>query len=408
MGDVAMLQVAVARLRRLSGDEEIRVFTSDAAALARYCPDARPVMLPEQPAWCTDAYLAGRLYSWLPAVASARLGSLYVATACRMPLLRERLLRLRASLRAAEHQSLSAFLGAIEDSRVIVISGAGGIGDSFSAYSNLVLLALQCAQRRGIPAVMVGHGFGTLHSPGLRNKASAILPQVSRIALREERASKPLLASLGVAEHRVVTTGDDSVELAYDARGNHLGTALGVNLRIGRSTATSESDIAPVRNGLQRFASRVHVPLVPLPIARQRDLDAVVIRQLIDGLDDATEHEYDLDTPAKVISQVARCRVVLTGAYHAAVFALAQGVPVVCLMRSQYSVDRFLGLEAQFGCGCHAVSLDDADVVGRIADALTRAWNEAPLIRDRLAAAAVRQIVAGRAAYASLAALVHG
>jgi colanic acid/amylovoran biosynthesis protein len=323
-----------------------------------------------------------------------------------MPRLRERLLRFRAILRASDRESLRTFLGTIEGSRILLVGGAGGVGDSFFAYSNLVLLALQCAQQRGIPTIMVSHGFGTLSSPSLHDKAAAILPVVTRIALREDRTSKPLLLSLGVPANRLITSGDDAVEPAYEARVDKLGSALGINLRLARATATSETDIEPVREGLRHFVSSAHVRLVPLPIARQHDLDATTIRRLIDGLD-RTSHDYDLDSPARVIAQVARCRVVLTGAYHAAVFALAQGIPVVCLTRSRYSSDRFLGLAAQFGCGCQVVSLDDSNLAGRIVEALTQAWDEAPRLREPLLAASVRQIAAGHAAYRSITSLVR-
>ena len=53
MGDVAMLQVAVARLRASWPWEELRVFTSDPGALARYCPAVTPVPMPDQPASST-------------------------------------------------------------------------------------------------------------------------------------------------------------------------------------------------------------------------------------------------------------------------------------------------------------------------------------------------------------------
>lgn len=81
MGDVAMLQIATTRLRALWPREDIRVFTSDAAALARYCPDVIPVRLPDRPGWCTDRYLTGRLHTWLPEAVSDRLAGLHVAVA---------------------------------------------------------------------------------------------------------------------------------------------------------------------------------------------------------------------------------------------------------------------------------------------------------------------------------------
>lgn len=421
MGDVAMLQVAVSRLRTLWPDEELRIFTSDAAALARYCPETTPVMLPDQPGWCTDRYLGGRLHSWLPERLSDRLADAVVRTGCRAPSVREHLVRLRSALRPVDRQTLSAFIGTIANARLLVVGGAGGVADHFADYSNLVLLALQCARRRGIPTAIMSHGFGPLTMPHLRAKAAAVLPNVDTIALREARASRPLLISLGVGLDRVVTTGDDAIELAYDARPAVLGRAVGINLRLARAAGATERDIEPVGEGLRRFLSRCPAPLVGLPIARQRALDVNAIQQMLarlnghaldragaaPGAPGAPGAGQDLDTPLKVIHRTGLCRIVVTGAYHAAVFALAQGVPAVCLARTRYFHEKFLGLAEQFGAGCHLVSLDDEDLPGQLARTMSLAWDEAPVVRAVLWRAAAHQIAQGLAAYRRLPALVQ-
>jgi polysaccharide pyruvyl transferase WcaK-like protein len=434
MGDVAMLQVAVSRLRTMWPDEELRIFTSDAAALARYCPGVTAVMLPDQPGWCTDRYLGGRLHSWLPERLSDRLADAVVRTGCRAPSVREHLLRLRSTVRRPDRRSLRAFIDTIASARLLVVGGAGGVADHFGDYANLVLLALQCARRRGIPTAIMSHGFGPLTTPHLRAKAAAVLPKVDTIALREARASRPLLISLGVGLDRVVTTGDDAIELAYEARPAVLGRAVGINLRLARAAGATERDIEPVRDGLRRFLSGCPAPLAGLPIARQRELDVHAIKLMFAGLNgqanghadvshadgsqadgggaddgaaDDADAGQDLDTPLKVIRRTGRCRIVVTGAYHAAVFALAQGVPAVCLARTQYFHEKFLGLADQFGAGCHLVSLDDEDLPGELARTMTLAWNEAPVVRETLLRAAACQITQGYAAYQRLPALVR-
>ena len=78
-----------------------------------------------------------------------------------------------------------------------------------------------------------------------------------------------------------------------------------------------------------------------------------------------------------LIKQTARCRIVVTGAYHAAVFALAQGIPVVCLSNSPYYLAKFQGLEDLFGLGCATVRLSEPDLPARLAAAIERTWNSA-------------------------------
>ena len=100
-----------------------------------------------------------------------------------------------------------------------------------------------------------------------------------------------------------------------------------------------------------------------------------------------------------LIEQTARCRVVVTGAYHAAVFALAQGIPVVCLSNSPYYQTKFEGLEDLFGRGCAIVGLSDPDLRGRLTIAIERAWDSAEAVRSPLLQSARSQIERSQTAY---------
>jgi polysaccharide pyruvyl transferase WcaK-like protein len=90
---------------------------------------------------------------------------------------------------------------------------------------------------------------------------------------------------------------------------------------------------------------------------------------------------------------------VVTGAYHAAVFALSQGIPVVGLGRSDYCMNKFEGLRDLFGAGCDIVHLDGNNLSERLTAAIDRAWNSAEAVRPALLESSRRQIAAGREAY---------
>ena len=134
-------------------------------------------------------------------------------------------------------------------------------------------------------------------------------------------------------------------------------------------------------------------------------MDVDTLRELLAGLGD-TDGGASLETPQLVIDRVGECRVVVTGSYHGAVFALAQGIPVVALVKSPYYVNKMAGLQDQFGIGCELVRLDEGNVSGRIRAAIDRAWAEAERVRGPLLQAAAEQIERGRRAYARLVELV--
>jgi colanic acid/amylovoran biosynthesis protein len=103
---------------------------------------------------------------------------------------------------------------------------------------------------------------------------------------------------------------------------------------------------------------------------------------------------------------VRQCRIVATGSYHGAVFALAQGIPAVCLTNSDYYDQKFRGLRALFGEGCHVVSLRDPGFTNRFSKSLDLAWLGADEDRAQLCAAAAQQVEDGKSAYARLLAVV--
>ena len=72
-------------------------------------------------------------------------------------------------------------------------------------------------------------------------------------------------------------------------------------------------------------------------------MDVETLRELLAGLGDS-DGGASLETPQLVIDRVGECKVVVTGSYHGAVFALAQGIPVVALVKSPYYVNKMAGL----------------------------------------------------------------
>jgi colanic acid/amylovoran biosynthesis protein len=100
-----------------------------------------------------------------------------------------------------------------------------------------------------------------------------------------------------------------------------------------------------------------------------------------------------------VIERIKNCRTVVVGSYHAAVFALAMGIPALCLANSPYYRDKFLGLAQQFGEGCRVVFLNDPNFAANLAAEISWGWQHADVLRPGLLAAAQKQVALSGVAY---------
>ena len=295
---------------------------------------------------------------------------------------------------------VNAFLEAMEYADLFVVCGAGGFTDATRQWNISTLDSIEEANRRKIPVVMFGQGLGPLSDREVLAQARKILPKVSVFTLRGGRGGSAVAQSLGLSSSRTLTTGDEAVEIAYEGREKDLGSAVGINLRVASYSNVNGDMVDGLREVLHELARRHNAPLLPVPIAFHAwASDHLAIQRLLQGYDDHSDGGVTLDTPLKVIRQIGRCRIVVTGAYHAAVFALSQGIPVVGLSASDDYTAKFLGLEDQFGLGCETVLLGEPDPSERVAAAIERAWQSAENVRLPLQEAARRQIAQSQGAY---------
>jgi polysaccharide pyruvyl transferase WcaK-like protein len=357
-----MLQSCVHRLRRGWPDARIEALTAAPDLLARHCPGVVPVAA------------EGR-YEWVA--------------------------RGRARLPPRWRRS-SEFLYAFRRADILLFTGRGGLTDAFADEAASVLLELEAAARIGLPVAMLGQGFGPLSDPALLARARAVLPGVILFGVREPRAAPAFLAQAGVAPARVVVTGDDAIEIALRSTPSDQGRHLGVGLRAAPYSGVEVERVAALVPLLRDLAEARGAELLPVPISRhpiEDDTEAMTRLSLPDP-----EPGVDLTVPAAV-ERAGRCRVVVAGSYHAAVFALAQGVPAVGLAGTPYYRDKFLGLEAQFGRWCRVVGADRPEEAVATAAEL---WDQAPGARDELLEAARRQAAQADLAYARLFELAAG
>lgn len=387
-GDTAMLCTALNRLQALWPAGEVSVFSDEPAVLTRYCPHVLPLPTRGRHAWTGDIRSLPRFLRYLQPLDSW--------LRRRWPEFAKLLVRSGQRIFGGSSDDLHAYRAAVVRSDLMLVAGMGGLTDAFYDFALALLDSMQLAMDNGVTVVMAGQGIGPIDDPRLRARAAAVLPRVDLFALREGRAGPQLLRSLGVADEHIEVTGDDAIEFARSQTPLRPGNGLGVNVRAesyaGVDSKAAVRLVGPVANS---FALRHAAPIIPVPITSYgKGDDADVARKLFPGALDCP-----VQTPYEAIAQVARCRVVMAGSYHAAVFALSMGIPVVALAGSDYYRDKMLGLADMFKTGCRVEFVGAPDFPARLDTALEELWVSAPDLRPSLLAAADHQIELVRAAY---------
>ncbi len=409
MGDLAMLLVAIGRLKEQWPTAEIYTFTSAPDRLRRYAPEIRPLSVRFRQRLLEAHYPNCGLSARLPASAlwkwrlhrcaqSAGLsawGALRNAVRSRV---QDKHLDGYFNRHAEEctNQDLRGFLRSFS---LVVVSGAGGLCDPFLPHAWSVLELLEIAANAGVPTALFSQGIGPMHDPALYSKARRVLPQMNVIAVRERRTSLPLLLKLGVPDERIKVTGDDAIELAYQHTSQIPGCHLGVNLRVAGYANVSRALAASVLDAVAAFAKARGVEMLPIPISFQAGESDL---RTAKGTLELPMVPPPPDDPVSVVSAVGRCRMVISGSYHGAVFALAQGIPTICLTNSQYYNHKFCGLAEMFGVGCDVIDLRAGNGnVQRLQDVLEENWRSGGRRQDLLRSAAA-QIAMSRGAYRRL------
>lgn len=374
LGDRAIYQVIFRRLRHLWPDCQIHWITRNAALLKKDCPEVIALELTEE----------------------------------RLPL---PLIALGADTRNLITQAsadCARIVSALMDCDMVMATGGGYFSDDFSGQSEVILQTLEAGIRLGKPAIILSCGFEPVSVRSLSQKMLGVFPLLSLVVCRESQQSPMVARSFGVPEQRLVVAADEAIELAFDLRPTVLGQSLGINVRQADYAGVDANTLSRLREGLGSAISRLGAPLVagvPISLAGPSDPDAIA--SLLHGIPGISYTSYPVATPQDVVQQIGTCRVVITGSYHAAVFALSQGVSVIALVASPHYRSKMQGLQAQFGAACHIVFLDREETATHLATAIQDAWHAAGTERQRLLQVARQQVSVGRAAYERLAALVE-
>lgn len=391
-GDASMLHAAIRRLNGLVPAVSITLMNEQSSQVAEQYPNVRPLPYGLRQAWHHQRPLWKLLDQKAPGVVD-RMSTTW-------PGLKNVLTQSKLTMLTRDPQPWRQFLTYMDNADALLVSGGGFVTDVFSRRAEKVLNLIMLAHSRNVPVFMFSQGIGPLRSRRLRQKARRALQNVRFVAVREKRCSYPLLRSLGVDEHRITATGDDSVDLAFSARPEKLGTGIGANLRIASYSNLSDESVPAIGYILAQISENLSAPLLPVPIAHKGDdSDVESIRQMLEAAGKHSEATSALKTVDDVIRRVGKCRVVVTGSYHGAVFALSQGIPVIGISSSRYYDIKFNGLADMFGEGLTLLHPETNNFETELRTAIEETWSRAPSIRASLLESAQHQAEASREAY---------
>lgn len=408
-GDTALIRACVNRLREQWPAAAVHVLTTEPAALQAAVPGAVPfdVGMTGMRQFTQTWGLVGALHRLFPQPLKAPLRRAESELRLRAPRACARWIASRMRRRGVDTAPLALFLDCLAAADAVVATGGGYFADPFAPHADSVARLLLLAARMGKPIALFGQGLGPLQSRETRGLLRRVARRAAVVGLRERVSGPSLLRELGCPTEHTIVTGDDAVELAYAARRDAPGTALGLNVRRSAYSGLDDGAAATLRAALKELCATLGAPWAPVPISwYAKESELAYIADIAGGLPAAEATAPDLDTVPGIVEQIAGCRVVITGSYHAGVFALSQGIPVVGLAASSYYSGKFRGLAGQFGDGCAVVALDEPEARAHLVHAVRNAWESAPSVRPALLQAARGQIEAGREAYARFARVV--
>jgi polysaccharide pyruvyl transferase WcaK-like protein len=393
LGDRAMLEVLIDRLREHQAETHISIFARDAERVRSLGRDVEQIPVEQKRGWAVIRALYLGMRRVLPSIdwlVRHRGQSWY-----------ESILRMKA--RALVNSEVLA------RADILLISGGGFITDVFPGQAWPVLERMAAAIGQNIPFALVGQGIGPLRDPALVRKARQVLPHAKLIGVRETLYSVPLLREMGVSPERIAASGEDAIEPAYRARREEAGDMIGVNFRVAEYAGITQRGVHRLRAPMRAIASKLQTDLIALPVcivdSVESSSDATAASHLVDPRVDGSADSTPT-TPAALIERITHCRVVVTGSYHAAVFALSQGIPAICVFNTEYYEHKFRGLASAFGEGCEVIDKSQPGFHSALTAAIEIAWHNADSLRPTLLRAAVRQISASHEAYTRLSAII--
>lgn len=406
LGDVAMLQTADQLLGQAYPRGIRRIFTTAPDRLNKFCPEAKAINARGQSAW-----LAAKCFPVPQRLLPGRLRSLVYdrEKAFKFAAPERALKQIKRKRHASVQQrsEIEAWLEAMEQADVVLATGGGYFTDAFAQHLEGILHSMRWAQVKGKPTAFLGQGLGPLFRPRLKKQAAAVLRDSQLVSLRENASAAEFAHSCDLSSTRWKLTGDDAfyllrkfrMECAQPAIPWEERSGIGLNIRVAPYSEVGRSALEGISKALHHVRAQLQNTWIPLPIDLSSETgDEVAIRRCVEAA--AIAAHYQTPDSPEALWQLARtCRVVITGSYHAAVFALSLGIPVISLAANSYYRAKFCGLQSFFPEGLRMVNSTTTELKNSLLTEVRRAWQLSEDKRRQIAENASQIAASVEAAY---------
>ncbi|MEZ5323249.1 MAG: polysaccharide pyruvyl transferase family protein [Microthrixaceae bacterium] len=383
VGDVAMCLVAARRLRAHLRSANVYVTAADQAAVTRHGLDATAVDNVPWRAWGSAVgnwqheLDPGSPRWWLP--------------------FRHPYVFASSTVRTGQFKTvplLFDWIRFVESMDLVVLAGQGAIHDRSDRGVWRIASLTLLAKSLGVPVIAPGQGVGPLLDRRFREHAAIAMRHFDGLGLRDGSGSVETMRALGFGSDEYVVTGDDAIALALDQPTPVERETVGISLRLNTASGLGPEVGGAVSEAIERFDPDRSLALLPM-----MEGDGVSDTAALERIGGAGPRSVAEATPASILPAIARCRVVVTSAYHTAVFAQSMGVPVIALAATPYYRAKLGGVLSMFdNRGGEMLDPTDPDFPARLETSL-RTWVRAD-VADDLRRRAREQATAGDEAFA--------
>lgn len=280
-------------------------------------------------------------------------------------------------VRAVGRTDPGAIIGAMRRARLFLSGGGSLLQDATSARSALYYLGLLRLARALVPRTMIyAAGIGPLRRPLIQKLTRWVLSGTDAVTVRDEDSAA--LVQVLAPRALLMPSADPAILLQPIETPRTVALFAGSPDPLIGAVVRPWGDSAfidPLSVALQRAAHSLGAGIVVIPFYPAVDLP--VSRRLA-AASGGSLIAADL-RPAEVMALIGRMAVLVGVRLHALLFAAAMGVPPIGLNYDPKVPSFFHDL------GIGAPLPLDVDA-GRMADALTQAWDRREALRSRLAA----------------------